>query len=90
MPGEYARLAPVSMGRSGLNPYAVDTTTEPCYTRAKTDWPSFPRLRAAALPADLPVERPTTFERVIHLKTDSTLGLNIPPSLLFQGDVVIQ
>jgi putative ABC transport system substrate-binding protein len=41
-------------------------------------------------PADLPIERPTTFDFVINAKTAQVLGLSIPASVLQQATEVIQ
>jgi len=72
-------------GLGGLMAYGVSRPAT--YHRAAT---YVDRLLKGAKPADLPMERPTTFDLIINLKTAQAQGLTVPPSILAQATAVIQ
>jgi putative ABC transport system substrate-binding protein len=48
------------------------------------------KVLKGANPGDLPVERATTFDFQVNLKSAKTLGIKIPQSILVRADKVIE
>ena len=83
LPMSSANRGPVAAG--GLLAYGVD---RPALYRRAAGYVD--RILKGADPAEVPVERPTTFDPVINLGTAQALGLTVPQSVLQQATEVIQ
>jgi putative ABC transport system substrate-binding protein len=69
----------------GLISYGPDTVDK--FRRAAS---YVDRILRDEKPGDLPVQAPTKYELVVHLKTAKALGLDVPQSLLARADQVIE
>jgi putative tryptophan/tyrosine transport system substrate-binding protein len=83
LPAIYSERVFVTSG--GLVYYGTDRIE--IYRRAAS---YVDRILRGEKAGDLPYQQPTKYDLVINLKTANTLGLTIPPRLLFTADEVIE
>jgi len=83
LPAIYSERVFVTSG--GLVFYGTDRIEQ--YRRAAS---YVDRILRGEKAGDLPFPQPTKYDLVINLKTAKTLGLTIPPTLLFTADEVIE
>jgi ABC-type uncharacterized transport system substrate-binding protein len=83
LPAIYSERAFVTSG--GLVYYGTDRVEQ--YRRCAS---YVDRILRGEKAGDLPFQQPTKYDLVINLKTAKTLGLTIPPTLLFTADEVIE
>jgi putative ABC transport system substrate-binding protein len=83
IPAIYPEVAFASDG--GLMSYAAGRAI---YRKVAVDYVG--KILGGANPADLPIQRPTTFELVINLKAAKALDLEVPLTLLAIADEVIE
>jgi putative ABC transport system substrate-binding protein len=69
----------------GLNSYSANFAEEVRQAAGYID-----RILKGAKAADLPIQLPIDYEMAINLKTATSLGLNIPPTLLARANEVIE
>jgi putative ABC transport system substrate-binding protein len=83
LPAIYSERVFVTSG--GLVFYGTDRIEQ--YRRAAS---YVDRILRGEKAGDLPIQQPTKYDLVINLKTAKTLGVTIPPTLLFTADEVIE
>src|SRR5437870_4856227 len=83
------RLPMMTWSRSSMQAGALMAYSQDQFEMVRRSAYYVDRILKGAKPADLPVQRPDTFQFILNLKVAQALGLAIPLSILAQATEVI-
>lgn len=85
-----ARLPAMYFARTSVIAGGLISYSDSLQAKWKTTAHNVEKILKGAKAADMPIQKPTTFELLVNLKAAQELGITVPQSLLIRADEVIR